>query len=82
MRNYPAAMREALGSHTIGSGTYSPGRSEILHRHGAIGHPARGCHGKTLMAFLLKLLANLYDPKGGDAFDRILTAMTRITPSV
>jgi hypothetical protein len=37
---------------------------------------------KTLMAFLLKLLANLYDPKDGDTSDRIITAMTRLTPTL
>jgi hypothetical protein len=34
------------------------------------------------MAFLLKLLANLYDPKDGDTSDRIITAMTRLTPTL
>jgi len=79
LRNYPMAMREALGSYYRIGNLFSR----------AIGNPTvmrlatrHGLPRKTLMAFLLKLLANLYDPKGGDAFDRILTAMTRITPSV
>jgi hypothetical protein len=33
------------------------------------------------MEFLLKLLANLYDPKDGAAGDRVITAMTRLAPS-
>ncbi len=37
---------------------------------------------RTLMAFLLKLLANLYDPRDGDAADRVITAMTRLTPGL
>jgi hypothetical protein len=37
---------------------------------------------RTLMAFLLKLLANLYDPKDGDRSDRIISAMTRLTPAL
>jgi len=34
------------------------------------------------MAFLLKLLANLYDPREGALSDRVITAMTRLAPSV
>jgi menaquinone-9 beta-reductase len=37
---------------------------------------------KTLMAFLLKVLANLYDPRGGDAADRLIHAMTKLTPAL
>ena len=54
-----------------------------------IGHPrvmrAATRHGlkrATLMRFLLKLLANLYDTREGDTMDRVITAMTRLTPSV
>ena len=52
-----------------------------------IGNPAvmRACtrHGlphPRLMKFVLKLLANLSDPHDGDASDRIITALTRLTP--
>ena len=34
------------------------------------------------MKFVLKLLANLTDPHDGDASDRIITALTRITPAL
>jgi hypothetical protein len=34
------------------------------------------------MAFVLKLLANLTDPRDGDASDRVINALTRITPAV
>ena len=34
----------------------------------------------TLMRFVLKLLANLYDTKEG-AVDRVISATTRLTPS-
>ena len=37
---------------------------------------------RTLMEFLLKLLANLYDPKDGATSDRVITAMARLAPSV
>ena len=35
----------------------------------------------TLMRFVLKLLANLTDPRGGDAMDRVINAMTRLAPA-
>jgi hypothetical protein len=34
-----------------------------------------------LMRFSLKLLANLTDPRDGDASDRIISAMTRLAPA-
>jgi hypothetical protein len=36
----------------------------------------------TLMRFVLKLLANLTEAKGGDAMDRVINAMTRAVPAV
>ncbi|MGH3663787.1 MAG: geranylgeranyl reductase family protein [Micromonosporaceae bacterium] len=47
---------------------------KIATRHG-LPHP-------TLMRFVLKLLANLTDPRGGDAMDRNINGMTRIVPAV
>jgi len=41
----------------------------------------RGMHHPQLMKFALKLLANLSDPRDGDASDRIISAMTRLAPS-
>lgn len=35
----------------------------------------------TLMRFTLKLLANLTDPKGGDAMDRVINAMQKVAPA-
>jgi menaquinone-9 beta-reductase len=53
-----------------------------------IGNPAvmRFCtrHGMprpTLMRFVLKLMANLSEPHGGDAVDRIISALNKITPA-
>ena len=34
------------------------------------------------MRFALKLLANLTEPRGGDASDRLISAMTRLAPSL
>ena len=40
--------------------------------------PARLPH-PTLMRFVIKLLANLTDQRGGDAMDRVINAMTRLS---
>ncbi|MBQ1072578.1 geranylgeranyl reductase family protein [Micromonospora sp. C31] len=53
------------------------GRPEIMRmatKHG-MPHP-------MLMRFVLKLLANLTDPRDGDAMDRVINAMTRVAPAV
>ena len=36
---------------------------------------------KTLMRFVMKLLANLTDARGGDAMDRIINALCKVAPS-
>jgi hypothetical protein len=33
------------------------------------------------MRFVLKIMANLTDPRGGDAMDRLINAMTRLAPA-
>ena len=40
----------------------------------------RGLTHPMLMRFTLKLLANLTDPTGGDAMDRIINGLTKIAP--
>jgi flavin-dependent dehydrogenase len=53
------------------------GRPEVMRfatKHG-MPHP-------TLMRFVLKLLANLTDQRGGDAMDRVINAMTKVVPAV
>jgi menaquinone-9 beta-reductase len=35
----------------------------------------------VLMKFVLKLLANLTEPRGGDAMDRVINAMTKVVPA-
>jgi hypothetical protein len=52
------------------------GRPELMRfatRH-AMSRPA-------LMRFALKLLGNLTDPRGGDASDRLISALTRLAPA-
>ena len=73
--------------------TSNPPLHVLPHRLGTwfvklIGHPqvmrAATRHGMphpVLMRFVLKLLANLTDPRGGDAMDRVINAMTRVAPA-
>lgn len=78
LQTYPQIMRAELG------GYYTLGRLFVR----VIGHPQfmrlgtrYGLPRSTLMRFTLKLLANLTDPRGGDAMDRVIGAMCRIAPS-
>jgi geranylgeranyl reductase family protein len=78
LAGYPLALKQSLGSY------YRMGN--IFSR--LIGNPAvmriatrYGLPRTTLMKLVLKLLAGLYDPRDGDAFDRMITAATRLTPS-
>ena len=41
----------------------------------------RGLSHPALMRFTLKLLANLTDPKGGDAHDKLISALARVAPA-
>jgi menaquinone-9 beta-reductase len=75
---YPRALTSRFGGYyTVGRAFVNligkPGVMRALTRHG-LPHP-------TLMRFTLKLLANLTDPRGGDAMDRIINALTRVAPA-
>jgi flavin-dependent dehydrogenase len=41
-----------------------------------------GLPNRTLMRFAFKVLGNLTDPRGGDAADRIISALARIAPGL
>lgn len=65
-------------------GYYTLGRLFVR----AIGNPSvmklatqHGLHHPTLMRFTLKLLANLTEPRGGDAFDRVINGLSRMAPT-
>jgi len=75
---YPQRMKDTYG------GYYTLGRVFV----GAIGHPQvmkiatkYGLPRPTLMRFTLKLLANLTDPHGGDAMDRLINGLSRLAPA-
>jgi geranylgeranyl reductase family protein len=75
---YPQAMKEAYG------GYYTLGRLFVT----AIGNPhvmrlatRYGLPRPLLMKFTLKLLANLTDPSGGDAMDKVINGLSRLAPA-
>jgi geranylgeranyl reductase family protein len=78
LRAYPAALDARYG------GYYTLGRVFVR----LIGHPEvmkqatrYGLPRKRLMRFTLKLLANLTDPRDGDASDRLINALSKLAPS-
>ena len=75
---YPQALKDAYG------GYYTLGRLFVR----AIGRPElmkfatkHGLRRPVAMRFVLKLLANLTDPQGGDAADRVINAMSKLAPA-
>ncbi|SCL16771.1 geranylgeranyl reductase family protein [Micromonospora inyonensis] len=76
---YPTELKARFGGYYRLGGIFVKliGRPEIMRiatKHG-MPHP-------MLMRFVLKLLANLTDPRGGDAMDRVINAMTKVAPAV
>jgi geranylgeranyl reductase family protein len=77
LHSYPRALADAYGGYYALGRTFvkAIGRPELMRfatRH-AMSRPA-------LMRFAFKLLGNLTDPRG-DAADRLINAMTRLTPA-
>src|SRR5689334_3862958 len=77
LQNYPRILKETYG------GYYTLGRAFVK----LIGNPRvmkviteRGLTHPVLMKFTLKLLANLTDPTGGDAMDRIINGLSKVAP--
>jgi geranylgeranyl reductase family len=79
LAGYPAALSDALGSYYRMGNLFSKliGNPTIMGLATKYGLPRT-----TLMRFILKLLANLYDPRDGSVSDRVIVAMTKITPSL
>jgi menaquinone-9 beta-reductase len=79
LRAYPTELKMRYGGYYRLGGIFvkligSPQIMRIATRHG-LPRP-------VLMRFVLKLLANLTDPRGGDAMDRVINAMTKVAPAV
>jgi len=77
LRHYPKVLKDTYG------GYYTLGRAFVK----LIGNPKvmklaaeRGLSHPLLMRFALKLLANLTDPTGGDAMDRVINGLTKVAP--
>jgi menaquinone-9 beta-reductase len=78
LHSYPQALKDAYG------GYYTLGRKFVR----AIGNPRlmqfatkHGMPRPALMRFTLKLLANLTEARGGDAGDRVINALSKMTPA-
>jgi geranylgeranyl reductase family protein len=78
LRTYPRELKDAYG------GYYTLGRTFVQ----AIGHPAfmrfatrHGVKRPWVMRFTMKLLGNLTETSGGDAVDRLLNALSKMTPA-
>jgi menaquinone-9 beta-reductase len=79
LQAYPAELKIRFGGYYRLGGVFvkligNPQIMRIATKHG-MPHP-------VLMQFVLKLLANLTDPRGGDAMDRIINGLTRVAPAV
>jgi geranylgeranyl reductase family protein len=78
LHGYPRVLADAYGGYYALGRVFvkAIGRPELMRfatRH-AMSRPA-------LMRFALKLLGNLTDPRGGDASDRLISALTRLAPA-
>jgi len=78
LQSYPKELKVAYG------GYYTLGNTFVQ----AIGHPAfmrfatrHGVKRPYIMRFTMKLLGNLTEARGGDAVDRVLNALSKMTPA-
>jgi geranylgeranyl reductase family protein len=78
LHTYPRQLKDAWG------GYYTLGNTFVR----VIGHPAfmrfatrHGVKRPYIMRFTMKLLGNLTEPRGGDAVDRLLNALSKMTPA-
>jgi menaquinone-9 beta-reductase len=78
LRAYPAALDAAYGGYyTVGRAFVKLiGNPQVMKQATRLGLPRH-----TLMKFMLKLLANLTDPRDGDVSDRVVNALSRLAPT-
>jgi menaquinone-9 beta-reductase len=78
LQSYPRVMKDALGGYyTLGRGFAKMiGNPEVMRLAVKYGLPRT-----TLMKFLLKIMANLAEPHGGDAGDRLINALSKMAPA-
>jgi flavin-dependent dehydrogenase len=79
LHGYPARLRAEWGGYFRLGKTFASlvGHPEVMRLCTRYGLPR-----KTLMRFIMKLLAHLYDTADGDWMDRVITALTRAVPSI
>ncbi|MCL2802687.1 MAG: geranylgeranyl reductase family protein [Micrococcales bacterium] len=78
MRDYPARLKADLG------GYFSLGRVFVfLIEHPRVMHwcTTYGLPRPTLMRLVMKLLSDLYEPRGGDWMDRLIATAARLAPA-
>ncbi|MFV0425565.1 MAG: geranylgeranyl reductase family protein [Beutenbergiaceae bacterium] len=78
LATYPARMAEEIGGYFQLGRTFVKiiERPEVMRICTKYGLPR-----KHLMNFVLKLLSDSYDTRGGDLSDRLITALTKIAPA-
>jgi len=78
LRSYPQALKGAYGGYyTLGNLFVKLiNKSTVMNRV-----TRRGLDHPRAMRFAFKLFANLAEPRGGDATDRIINALNRLTPA-
>jgi len=77
LQSYPKVMADALGGYyTLGRYFAKMiGNPEVMRLATKYGLPRT-----TLMRVLLKVMATLAEPHGGDASDRLITALSKMAP--
>jgi menaquinone-9 beta-reductase len=78
LRGYPAELKDAYGGYYTLARTFvqligRPGFMQFATRHG-VKRPA-------VMRLTMKLLGNLTETRGGDAVDRLINAVSKMTPA-
>ena len=78
LQAYPAALKDAYGGYYTLGNTFvrligKPAFMQFATRHG-VKRPA-------VMRFTMKLLGNLTETRGGDAVDRLVNAVSKMTPA-
>ena len=78
LARYPQAVREEMGGYFRLGSVFATliGHPEVMRLAVRYGLPRR-----TLMRFLVKIMAGLAEPHGGGIDDRVISTLARLTPS-
>ena len=78
LQSYPRVMKDALGGYfTLGRAFAKMiGNPEFMRLAVKYGLPRT-----TMMKYLMKIMANLAEPHGGDASDRLINALSKMAPA-